>query len=100
MDAMRWFVTSAAVIDYMRICGEDPEDGPAFNRAAARLRALCRRAEFKREYAGGRFESWRAKGECRGKMRRLDLAVSLEQRAEGHADQLVAVKDNDDRTGR
>lgn len=97
--SMRWFVTAAAVEDYMRICGENIDDPQAFHAAAIRLRSLLPQAVYKRTYAGGRFESWRIKVEIGGKMRRLDLSISLAQRSEGHADQLVAVRDNDDRRG-
>ncbi len=101
MDGMRWFVTAAAVEDYMAICGEDIDDGPAFHRAAARLRALCADAVFKRAYGDrGRFESWRVKTVVGGRVVRLDLAVSLSERREGYADQLVGVKDTDARGGR
>lgn len=96
----RWFITAASVEDYMQICGEDIDDAAAFDRAAGRLKALCREARFVREYAGGRFESWRVRAVCAGKSRRLDLSVSTDQRGEGYSDQLVAVKDNDNRSNR
>lgn len=94
---IRWFVTAAAVEDYMEICGENIDDAPAFHRAAGRLRNLCRLSKFKREYAGGRFESWQVNDRYTGRKIRLNLSVSLSQRAEGHADQLVSVQNNDDR---
>lgn len=90
-----WFITSAAVVDYLRLCGEDPDDPKAFHAGATRLRELCAQARYLRDYAGGTYESWRVNATIRGRKVRLNLAVCITRRAEGDAPQLVAVEDND-----
>lgn len=89
-----WYITARAVRDYMRIAGL-PDTDDAFDAAALDLGRLCESARFRKEY--GRFEEWRVKAVLLGKTRRLNLSVSTERRAEGHADQLVAVADHDRR---
>ena len=93
----RWFVTAAAVEDYMRLCGEDIDDPAAFDRAAGRLKSLCRQSRFTRSYSGGQYENWRVNADCGGRKIRLNLSVSLRPNEKGYSDQLVAVSDNDAR---
>lgn len=90
---------------YIRLGFGDESDyittGQAADGACAeRLRALLPDAKYKREFVSGRgtpCESWQVRCSCGGRSRRLNLVISLAQRAEGILDQLVAVEDNDAR---
>lgn len=91
---MRWYISAAAVKQYMAIQGyEGSPDGPVFDRAAIELEHLCDEARLAKD-AGEHSpnQQWRVKATVRGKRTRLELIVSLEQRPEGPLPQLIAVR--------
>ena len=100
-----WFVTAAAVEDYMELHGVDIDDAAAFHRHAAMLSAACKRATAegckpKRFINGGTAEVWQIREVIAGRSRRLELIVSLAQSGKGYSDQLIAVADRDARRPR
>jgi hypothetical protein len=91
---MRWYISAAAVKQYMAICGyEGRPDGPVFDAAAIELENLCEQAKLARDVGPGQqSQLWRVKATVRGKRTRLELVVSVEPRPEGLLPQLVAVR--------
>lgn len=91
---MRWYITVAAVRQYMAICGyEGSTDGPIFDRAAIELEDLCERARLAKDIGPGqKSQQWRVKTTVRDKRTRLELIVSLDKRPEGPLPQLIAVR--------
>lgn len=88
-----WYITVAAVHDFQRVCGLPiADDGELFDGPAKRLDMLCREgAKYKSTTRDGT-EIWQAKTPISGKMWRLELYVRRQERAEGHAPQLVRVR--------
>lgn len=91
---MLWYISAAAVKQYMAICGyEGSPDGPIFDAAAIELESLCEQAKLARDVGPGQqSQLWRVKATVRGRRTRLELVVSVEQRAEGPLPQLIAVR--------
>lgn len=91
---MLWYISAAAVKQYMAIQGYPPDDdGPGFDRAAKELEGLTAEARLAKDIAPGQqSQLWRVKATVRGKRTRLELVVSVERRAEGPLPQLVAVR--------
>lgn len=91
---MRWYITVAAVRQYMAICGyEGSTDGPVFDAAAIELEDICDRAKLTREVGDGqRSQTWRVKAKVRDKMTRLELTVATSPRPEGPLPQLIGVR--------
>ena len=90
----RFYISAAAVREYMRICGlPDATDGPAFQRAEQELAALCDDARLAKDVGPGQdCQQWRVKSTVRGKRTRLELLVSLSERSEGDLPQLIFVR--------
>lgn len=91
---MRWYISAAAVKQYMAIQGyEGSPDGPIFDAAAIELERLCDEARLAKDIdEKNRTQQWRVKATVRGKRTRLELIVSLEHRQEGPLPQLIAVR--------
>lgn len=88
---MQWYISVAAVHEYQRIAGyPEDADGPAFDRAAKELDEICQSARMSKDE--GHRQIWIAKASIHGKMERLELYVSLQQRKEGPLNQLVRVR--------
>jgi len=91
---MRWYISAAAVKQYMAIMGYAPDDdGPGFDRAAKELESLASEARLAKDVGPGQHsQQWRVKTTVRGKRTRLELVVSLGERLEGELPQLIAVR--------
>lgn len=91
---MRWYITVAAVRDYMRIQGyAGSTDGPVFDRAAIELEDLCEQAKLAKDVGPDQqSQLWRVKATVRDKRTRLELVVSTEPRPEGPLPQLIAIR--------
>lgn len=91
---MLWYISAAAVKQYMAIQGyEGSPDGPVFDAAAIELEKLCDESRLAKDIGHGQqSQLWRAKATVRGKRTRLELVVSVEQRQEGPLPQLIAVR--------
>lgn len=91
---MRWYISAAAVKQYMAIMGHPPDDdGPGFDRAAKELDALTQEARLAKDIGPGQqSQLWRVKATVRGRRSRLELIVSLSARREGDLPQLIAVR--------
>lgn len=91
---MLWYISAAAVKQYMAICGyEGSPDGLIFDRAAIELERLCDEARLAKDIGPGQqSQLWRVKATVRGRRTRLELVVSVEQRKEGALPQLIAVR--------
>jgi hypothetical protein len=91
---MRWYISAAAVKQYMAIAGYQPDpDGPGFDRAAKELDALAAESRLAKDVGPGQqSQQWRVKATIRGRRTRLELIVSLSERAEGDLPQLIAVR--------
>lgn len=91
---MLWYISAAAVKQYMAIQGyHGSDDGPVFDRAAAELDALCAESRLAKDVGPGQdSQQWRVKATVRGKRTRLELIVSLSHRPEGELPQLIAVR--------
>lgn len=88
---MRWYVTVAAVHEFQGIAGlPAAADGPLFDRAAKELSQACESATLWRDE--GHRQIYRAKVQLSGRVVRLELYVSLQQRPEGDLPQLVRVR--------
>jgi hypothetical protein len=90
-----WYISAAAVKQYMRICGLPPQDeGAAFDRTAVALQEICQGARLKSDPGpgSGRSQSWEAKTTIDGLVARLALSVRTSPRSEGPAAQLVRVR--------
>lgn len=94
MNDMRWYLSVAAVRQYMRIVGlPDVTDGPLFERAECELAQLAEEAQLARDVGPGQeSQLWRVKATVRGKRTRLEFIVSLSERSEGDLPQLIAVR--------
>lgn len=92
---MRWYISAAAVRDYLRICGI-PDTRYRFDLAAEQLDRLCEVAQFVDELrpSPGRL-IYRVRTEILGLPTRLELTVSTTPRPEGPLPQLVRVRDKD-----
>lgn len=79
---MRWYISAAAVRQYMALCGYPADDdGPGFDAAALELESLCEQAKLARDVGPGQqSQLWRVKATVRGKRTRLELVVSLTER--------------------
>lgn len=92
MDAS-WYISVTAIRAYMRIAGyRDETDGEWFDRAERELFDLASLARPVGAPRDGRWLTYRAKADIRGRRTRLDLIVSTEERAEGDLPQLVMVR--------
>lgn len=85
-----WYISAAAVRDYMRIAGLSPaDDGPDWDLAERELlrqaRAIVEAGKQGRELEANRYQF---RG---GKPLRLRMIVSFERKAEGDLPQLIAV---------
>lgn len=91
---MRWYITVAAVRQYMAICGYPPQtDGKHFNRARRELAELADVARLAKDVGPSqRSQQWRVKATVRGRRTRLELIVATEPRPEGPLPQLIAVR--------
>jgi hypothetical protein len=91
---MLWYISAAAVKQYMAIQGyAGSPDGPIFDRAAIELEDLCEQSKLARDVSDkSPYQQWRVKATVRGKRTRLELVVSVEQRKEGPLPQLIAVR--------
>lgn len=91
---MTWYISAAAVKQYMSIMGyESDYDGPIFDAAAIELEKLCDESRLAKDIGPGQeSQLWRVKATVRGRRTRLELVVSLSRRAEGDAPQLIAVR--------
>lgn len=91
---MQWYISAAAVKQFMAIQGYiGSPDGPAFDRAAIELEDACEQARLARDAdEKSPNQQWRVRWPVRGKRSRLELIVSLEQRPEGPLPQLIAVR--------
>ncbi len=88
---MRWYLSAAAVKQFMEIAGLKPEaDGPAFFRAEAALDQICEGAVLKKDE--GHRAIYKVKAILSGRVERLELYVSRQRRVEGPLDQLVRVR--------
>lgn len=96
----RWYLTGAAVREYMAIVGLPPvDDGPPFQRAELEIGALCHDARLTRDE--GHRKIYRVKTLIGGLVARLELYVATAQRSEGPLEQLVRVRDcGGSRTGK
>lgn len=96
MSAYRWYLTAAAVRQYMLLRGDRGSDeSPDFYAAEADLAAACAAARLVAD-AGARgspYQTWRVKWTLRGRRTRLELTVSTRPRPEGPLPQLIAVRD-------
>lgn len=94
MSISHWYITVAAVRQYMRICGyEGDSDGPVFDAAAIELERLCEQSRLAKD-AGPHSpnQQWRVRANVRGKNTRLELIVAPDPRPEGDLPQLIAVR--------
>ena len=91
---MRWYISAAAVKQFMAIQGYvGSTAGPVFDRAAIELEDACEQARLAKDVGPGQVDQlWRVKWTVRGKRTRLELIVSLEKRPEGPLPQLIAVR--------
>ena len=86
-----WYVSAAAVKQFMAICGlPAQEEGRVFDRAARQLERACESARKTSER--GPWQTWIAKATIRGRVERLELIVSTARRPEGPEPQLVEVR--------
>ncbi len=89
---MQWYISAAAVKQYVAICGYSADDD-AFDRAAKELEVLTRDAKLAQDVdEKHRSQLWRVKATVRGKRTRLEFVVSLAEREEGSLPQLIAVR--------
>ncbi len=91
----RWYVTVAAVQDFLRICGAAPvRDGPLFDGAAKELDAACESARLVRAAGESSRDAaiYRANVPIRGTGHLIDLYVAEALRPEGDLPQLVRVR--------
>lgn len=91
---MLWYISAAAVKQYMAIQGYQPDDdGPGFDHAAKELESLAAESRLAKDIDNkSRTQQWRVKATVRGRRTRLELIVSVEQRKEGPLPQLIAVR--------
>jgi hypothetical protein len=91
---MRWYVSAAAVKQYMAVAGYPAEDdGEWFDRAERELADLADESRLAKDVGPGqRSQQWRVKATIKGRRTRLELVVAVEQRAEGDLPQLIAVR--------
>lgn len=68
---MLWYISAAAVKQYMAICGyEGSPDGPVFDAAAIELEDLCEQAKLAKDIGPGQqSQLWRVKATVREFMR-------------------------------
>lgn len=94
MGFSRWYISAAAVKQFMAIAGYiGSPDGPIFDRAAIELEDACSQARLAKDIGPGQASQlWRVKWTVRGKRTRLEFVVSVEQRPEGPLPQLIAVR--------
>jgi hypothetical protein len=86
-----WYNTVAAILEFQEICGLNPvSDGDQFDRAAVELERACEEATLKKDE--GHRQIYEAKILIRGKITRLEIYVSLAERDEGAAPQVVRVR--------
>ena len=91
-----WFVTPAAIEDYMVLLKENIDDEQLFHQRTQDVRRLCRKAlENPKNPARtiGEKEIWYVSDQGR----RFELVVSVKPNEKGHADQLIAIADRDRR---
>lgn len=89
---MRWYISVAAVREYMPMAGYDPrDDGDQFRLAERELADVCNEARLSKSEPGR--EIYRVNVTLRGYRKRLELTVALSDRAEGDKAQLVRVRD-------
>lgn len=91
---MQWYISAAAVKQFMSIMGYvGSTDDPVFDRAAIELEDACEQARLARDADDkSPYQQWRVKWTVRGKRSRLELIVSTEKRPEGPLPQLIAVR--------
>ena len=90
----RWYITAAAVRQYMVIQGRHGDgDSPAFFRAERDLAQSAEQARLARDVDGRtRTQLWRVSWPVRGQTVRLELVVSIDSRPEGPLPALIAVR--------
>lgn len=90
----RWYISAAAVRQYMVIQGRHGDgDSPAFYAAEKELAAAVAEARLARDIDGRtRTQLWRVAWDVRGRRSRLELVVSLDHRPEGPLPALIAVR--------
>jgi UDP-glucose 4-epimerase len=92
MPISHWYITVAAVRQYMAICGI-ADSANTFDRAAVELENLAREARLARDVGPGQeSQLWRVNATVRGRRTRLELIISLAPREEGDLPQLIAVR--------
>lgn len=91
---MRWYISAAAVKQWMAISGrQGSDDGPEFDAAAIELDALSAEARLAKDVGPTqRHQQWRVSATVRGRRERLELIVSIAPRPEGPLPQLIAVR--------
>lgn len=91
---MRWYISAAAVRQWMAISGRGgADDGPEFDAAAKELDALSLEARLAKDVGPNQHhQQWRVAATVRGRRSRLELIVSTQPRPEGPLPQLVAVR--------
>ena len=90
----RWYISAAAVRQYMTIQGLAGDgESPAFFRAERELAHAAEQARLARDVDGRtRTQLWRVSWPVRGQTARLELVVSTDPRPEGPLPALIAVR--------
>lgn len=89
-----WYITVAAVREYLAICGENPrDDGDTFDRAAKDLAEICEHARLVKTEPHRETYRVSVTDDATGATKRLELTVSTMPRPEGPLPQLVRVRD-------
>jgi hypothetical protein len=90
-----WYITVAAVRQWMEICRIPPQDdGPLFDGAACTLDQLCQEARMVKaaDETDTGAALYRATTRIRGRSAQIDLYVTEQPRPEGNHPQLVRVR--------
>jgi hypothetical protein len=86
-----WYITATAVREFQAICGLTPvDDGEQFDRCAVELEKACETATLKKTEPHRRI--YATKVTSRGLRERIEITVSLAEREEGDAWQVVRVR--------
>lgn len=90
----RWYLSAAAVRQWLAITGQPDDDGgPIWGAAEQSLADLCDQARDTGRTTESGASIYRVAARIRGRKTRLELTVQTTQRPEGPLPQLVRVRD-------